>query len=215
MAYHCDPHMAAESYRILHRLSLDNRGPLRPNPMRAPPSTISNELENMKNQIARMEEVINKQNLAIFNLRNSNATILNRLYVLEKKTMVKEKKTKKAKSIQVSVSASPMVESSNESSTPLIKNPERTALFNKIKEMKASEIRKELVNRNVKPLPRCHSNLVITLTNILDSESSAKQKKRVRFEDEEESEGDIAIRTDPSKSRRLTEEELPAVNPGF
>ena len=127
--------------------------------------------------------------------------------------MNKQKKPKKAKATQVSLSASPMVESSNESSTPILKNRERNSLFDKIKEMKAADIRKELINRNVKPIPRCHSNLVITLTNILDSENSARGKKRVRFEDEEE--GDIAIRTDPSKSRRLTEEELPAVNPGF
>ena len=127
--------------------------------------------------------------------------------------MVNEKKTKKTKPNKITVSDSPTVETSNESSTPLIKNPERTALFDKIKEMEASDIRKELVNRNVKPIPRSHSNLVITLTNILDSESSARGKKRVRFEDEEQ--GDIAIRTDPSKSRRLTEEELPAVNPAF
>ena len=214
MAYSHDPRMAtADSYSLLHRLSIDNRSPLRPNPMRAHPSTISTKLEDMDNQISYMKNVIYKQNLAIFNLRNSNATILNRLYVLEKKSMVNEKKTKKTKPNKITVSDSPTVETSNESSTPLIKNPERTALFDKIKEMKASDIRKELVNRNVKPIPRSHSNLVITFTNILDSESSAKQKKRVRFEDEEES--DIAIRTDPSKSRRLTEEELPAVNPGF
>ena len=211
MAYHSDPLMTADSNRILHRLYLDTKGPMRPLPIKPPQSTVSTEIENMKVEIDKQNEVIRKQNLAIFQLRKYNAAILNKLAELEKKIMNKQKKPKKAKATQVSLSASPMVESSNESSTPILKNHERTALFDKIKEMKAADIRKELINRNVKPLPRCHSNLVITLTNILDSENSARGKKRVRFEDEEES--DIAIRTDPSKSRRLTEAELPAVNP--
>ena len=70
--------------------------------------------------------------------------------------MNKQKKPKKAKATQVSLSTSPTVESSNESSTPILKNYERNALFDKIKEMKAADIRKELIKRNVKPLPRCH-----------------------------------------------------------
>ena len=214
MAYSHDPRMdTADSYSLLHRLRIDNIGLLRPNPMRAPPSTISSKLEDMENQISYLKNIIYKQNHANSHLRNSIATILKRLHVLEKKSMVNEEKTKKTKPNKITVSDSPTLESSNESSTPLIKNPERTALFDKIKEMKASDIRKELVNRNVKPIPRSHSNLVITLTNILDRENSARGKKRVRFEDEDDE--DIAIRTDPSKSRRLTEEELPAVNPAF
>ena len=214
MAYSHDPRMdTADSYSLLHRLRIDNIGLLRPNPMRAPPFTISSKLEDMENQISYLKNIIYKQNHANSHLRNSIATILKRLHVLEKKSMVNEEKTKKTKPNKITVSDSPTLESSNESSTPLIKNPERTALFDKIKEMKASDIRKELVNRNVKPIPRSHSNLVITLTNILDRENSARGKKRVRFEDEDDE--DIAIRTDPSKSRRLTEEELPAVNPAF
>ena len=211
MAYHNDSGLVADSRSLSLRLGLDTRGPVRPNPIRAPQSTISSKLEDMENQILYLKNIIYKQNQAIFQLRKYNAAILNKLAELEKKSMNKQKKPKKAKATQVSLSASPTVESSNESSTPKLKNQERTALFDKIKEMKVADIRKELINRNVKPLPRCHSNLVITLTNILDSENSARGKKRVRFEDEEQ--GDIAIRTDPSKSRRLTEEELPAVNP--
>lgn len=211
MAYHNNSGLVDDSRNLSLRLGLDNRGPVRPVSIRAPQSTISSKLEDMENQISYLKNIIYKQNQAIFQLRKNNAGILNKLAGIEKKSMNKGKKTKKVKATQVSLSTSPMVESSNESLTPILKNPERTALFNKIKEMKAADIRKELINRNVKPIPRCHSNLVITLTNILDSENSARGKKRVRFEDEEE--GDIAIRTDPSKSRRLTEEELPAVNP--
>lgn len=210
MAYHNNSRLIADSRSLSLRLGLDTRGPVRPLPIKPPQSTVSTEIENMKVEIDKQNEVIRKQNLAIFQLRKYNAAILNKLAELEK-SMNKQKKPKKAKATQVSLNTSPMVESSNESTTPIQKNHERTALFDKIKEMKAADIRKELINRNVKPIPRCHSNLVITLTNILDSENSARGKKRVRFEDEEE--GDIAIRTEPSKSRRLTEAELPAVNP--
>ena len=152
----------------------------------------------LKQQNLFLNIELEKARCCIDKLRRSNGIQLDEIYQLKKILLEKSNKT------------NPDIESSSGSSS----NNKRKSIFNDINYMSNHAIREALKARKVHPLPRSRISLVMKLKNILEEENSSKQnKKKVRFENEYESDDDIAIRTDPSKSRRLTEEELPAVNP--
>ena len=77
MAYHNNLGLVADAHNLSLRLGLDTRGPVRPVPIKATQSTVSNEIQNMKFVIDKQNEAIRKQNQAIFQLRKYNAAILN------------------------------------------------------------------------------------------------------------------------------------------